>query len=403
MPASDAERTGSEGLGRRPEEVRVSATSDAFATVVDLPTQAEREASAKADTERQRIAALILGQADGWRSEVRRWLAETDPATRTDGMPAEHLRAPSTRVVQRYLMPGEKPVIVSTGFRDLDEYVSLEPETLVVIGARSGRGKSCLSLQFSMNVATRHDGASLFFSSEMSSEQLALRAMCMMASVDAKRVRRGAVADNEFARLTDACNDITRSFAWITDEPGLDVMRVRQRAKREMKVIAEESGQEVKLVVVDYLQRIKAGKAAPAGANREQQVAAIAYELKELAREMKVCVVVPAQLNADGDTRKDDRPTASDLRESKGIENEADVVLLIHNPHHIERMRDPQHDHSEPEACELIVAKGRNDGTGNVPIWFTPMYTRFTSMSDTDKRDFYEASARSRSRGAEKR
>lgn len=366
----------------------MTSTGDGFAKVVDMPSPAERAAASKADAERVRIVEIIQAQADGWRGEVNRWLHESDPVNQLNGVPSEHVREPAKRAIKRYLLPpGTKPEIVSTGFADLDECMSLEPESLVVVGARSGRGKSCLSSQFAMNVATSHGGSSLFFSSEMSSEQLILRCMCMMANVDSKRVRRNTVAPDEYGKLGDACNTVSRSLAWITDEVGLDVLRVKHRARCEVKRIEQECGQPVKLVVVDYLQRIKAGKAAPSGANREQQVAAIAYELKELARELKVCVVVPAQLNADGDTRKDDRPNASDLRESKGIENESDVVLLIHNPHHIERMRDPHHDHSEPEACELIIAKGRNDGTGVVPMWFTPMFTKFWSMSAEDKRE----------------
>ena len=364
-------------------------TSDAFANVVDLPSPAQREAASKADLERKRICEIIAAQADGWRSEVHRWLNDTAPTNSPDGGIAEHVREPAGRVIKRYLMPDAKPSIVSTGFPDLDECMSLEPESLIVVGARSGRGKSCLAFQFAINVTANHDGSSLFFSSEMSAEQLALRGMCMLAAVDSKRVRRNAVSQPEFDRLTEACTKIGGSLAWITDEVGLDVLRVKQRTRREVTRIEQECGRPVKLVVVDYLQRIKAGKAAPNGANREQQVAAIAYELKELARELKVCVLVPAQLNADGDTRKDDRPNASDLRESKGVENEADVVLLIHNPHYIQRMRDPSHDHTEQEACEMIIAKGRNDGTGVVPMWFTPMFTRFGSMSAEDKRELF--------------
>lgn len=360
-------------------------SNDGFTDVVDIPSPEQRAALAKAEAERKRIVAVIEAGADGWRAEVRSWISQTDPISSADTI-AEHVREPTRRVVERYLTLGAKPEIVSTGFSDLDELMSLEAGSLVVIGARSGRGKSSLAFQLAMNVALRGDGSSLYFSSEMPSDQLMLRGMCLMATVDSKRVRRGLMSPAEQGRLIDACNKITRSLAWMVDQSGLDVLRVKQIARAEARRIVQETGKPVKTIVVDYVQRVRAGKAAATNSNREQQVAAIALELKELAMELGVCVVAPAQLNADGDDRKDERPRSSDLRESKGIENEADAVLLIHNPHYVKRQSDPGHDASEAESCELILAKGRSDGNGTVPIWFTPMFTKFSSMT-SDERD----------------
>ncbi len=356
----------------------------AFENVVELPSPEQREANARADAERKRVCTIIEAQADGWRAEVKRWLAESDPAGRVD-LAAEHVREPTMRVVQRYLSPNTKPEIVSTGFADLDELMSLEPGSLIVVGARSGRGKSSLSFQLAMNVANRGDGSSLYFSSEMPADQLMLRGMCLLASVDSKRVRRGIITGEENARLLGACNQITRSMAWMVDRSGLDVLAIKKIARAEARRIEQECGRPIRVIVVDYLQRVRAGKAAAQGANREQQVAAIALELKELAMELGVCVIAPCQLNAEGDDRKDERPRSSDLRESKGIENESDAVLLIHNPHYVGRQASPGHDHSEAEACELILAKGRSDGNGTVPVWFTPMFTRFSSMTQADR------------------
>ena len=365
----------------------MTTTSDGFAKVVELPTAEQREALAKAEQERKRICELILAQADGWRAEVKRWFIESDPSNTSDIL-AEHVREPTKRVVMRYLADNAKPEIISTGFPDLDELMSLEPGSLVVVGARSGRGKSSLSFQLAMNVAMRSDGSSLYFSSEMPSEQLMLRGMCLLASVDSKRVRRAQVSPDENARLIGACDDITRSMAWMVDKSGLDILRIRKIARAEVRRIERECGRPVRVIVVDYLQRVRAGKAAVNGASREQAVAAIALELKEMAMELGVCVIAPAQLNADGDDRRDERPRSSDLRESKGIENEADVVLLIHNPHYVARQNNPDHDHSKGEACELILAKGRSDGNGTVPVWFTPMFTRFSSMTKVERDDW---------------
>lgn len=359
-----------------------------YENVVDLLTPAQRDALAQGEADHQRIVTLMQARADGWRSEVTDYLTRTDPKRLEPR--AEHMRAPVERVLSRYLEPqgGGKPETISTGFDDLDTLMTIEPEALVVIGARSSRGKSCLALQLAMNVGMFSGYASTFFATEMSSEQMALRAACVLASVDSKRVRRGEASENDRQMLGTARGRIAKALSWISDENGLDVIRVRERARADVRRIERECGRSVKLIVVDYLQRIKAGRAAANNASREQQVAAIAYELKEMARELKVCVVVPAQLNADGDKRGEGgeaRPRASDLRESKSIESEADVVLLIHNPVYLEREANPKHDMSKREACELIVAKGRNDGTGSVPIWFTPMFTRFSTMTEEDK------------------
>jgi hypothetical protein len=300
---------------------------------------------------------------------------------RPEFKPAEHISCAATRAVHKYLTEGQRPEFISTGFPDLDELMSIEPQSLVVLGARSGRGKSTLSMQMAMSVA-EVSGPTLYFSSEMASDQLALRAMCSIAKVDSKKVRRATLSPDEYGRLIDAGNRVRASMAWITDEPGLDVLRVKHIARKEVARIQQETGKPVRLVVVDYLQRIKAGKAAPAGASREQQVNAIALELKELSRELNLCVMVPAQLNADGDQRGDDaRPRASEMRESKGIENEADCILLIHNPHYIRRVEDPAYDWSKPELCEIILGKGRSDGNGKADVVFYPQFTRFESVS----------------------
>lgn len=376
--------------------------SQGYETVAELPGPEHREALAKADTERLRITQVILAQADGWRLEVARWLSETDPQAATDII-AEHVREPTARAIAKYLSGDAKPEIVSTGFADLDDKVSLEPGSLVIVGARSGRGKSALALQMALNVGTHaRGGASLYFTSEMPSDRLMARGMCMLAKVDLRRVKRGLVTTDEHHRLFDACKVINSALAWMVDKSGLDVQRIRKVARAEVRRIERECGRPVKAIVVDYLQRVKAGKAAAHNANREQQVAAVATELKELAMELNLCVIAPAQLNKEGDHRKDDRPSAADMRESANIENEADVILLIHNPGYHERQRNPEHDASQPEACEVIIAKGREDGTGTVPIWFTPMYTRFGSMSTADKvrqREESELAERQRARG----
>ena len=371
-----------------------------LARVIDAtPAIAHVEEHALAVVRKARVRSVIseahqiaaegygdVGDEDQWVTESSRRIAAVGEDIFGMKGESEPLLEPTRRVFDRYLGLRAKPEdeLVTTGFVDLDHLVSLDPGSLVVVGARSGRGKTSFATQAALHVGT-HFGAALFFSGEMSAEQLALRALCSSARVDSKRVRRGLCSIDEGHLLTDAANRVRDAITWIADRPRVDVLAIQGIARREVRRIEQTSGQRVRLVVVDYLQRIRAGKAAPWGANREQQVAAIAFELKELARELGVCVMVPAQLNADADRRDDARPRASDLRESKGIENEADTVILLHNPHYLDRTENDGADPSEPEACEAIVGKGRNDGNGVAPLWFTPLYSRFDSMTDADK------------------
>jgi replicative DNA helicase len=342
---------------------------------------------------RLRLSEVAAQGLDGWLEDSQQIIAEM-LATRTGTVPgapslpeSELIIEPLRRVVQRYLGFNARPQdsIVTTGFPDLDKLMSFEEETFVVVGAHSGHGKSSISMQFAFHVGERF-GPSLFFTSEMSSEQLALRLACTLGSVDSKRIKRGLCTSEESGSLSDQVPRVSRALAWITDSPGLDILEIRARARREVKRIEQDTGKKVRLIVVDYLQRVRAGKAAPRDASREQCIHAIAQEMKEMSRELKLCVISPSQLNEDSTKRPDGRPQASDVRESRGIMNEADVVLLVHNSHFQKRMDSDSIDTSKPEACELIVGKGRNDGNGMAHAWFTPLYARFDSMTEDAKR-----------------
>ena len=375
-------------------------TGEYLAEIVDTtPAVANVTTHAKIVARKARIRDIIVetaainaegygdvGDEDLWIAEAEKRLHAIVELGASAESESEAIIEPTRRVFKKYLALSARPQdeLVTTGFPDLDRMLSLEPGTLVVIGARSGRGKSSMATQFANHVAQKW-GNALYFSSEMPSEQLALRAACMLASVDSKRVRRGMCSAVEGARLTEACNQLRDTAAFLNDKSGLDIMSIAAIARREVKRIRRATGKPVRLIVIDYLQRIKAGRAASRDASREQQVAAIAFRCKELAMELKTCVVVPAQLNADADKRDDERPRVSDLRESKNIENEADEVVLIHNPSYVARTENEHADLSVPEPCEIIKGKGRSDGNGLTHLWFTPIYSRFDSMTEADK------------------
>lgn len=327
---------------------------------------------------------------DGLQSLARIAIEIAAPA-RTD---TEPLIEPVKRIFSKYLGMEPPPPVQSTGFPGLDPFVALDPQSLLVVGARSGRGKSSVAMQLALHAGRAH-GPAIYISTEMPSEQLALRAACTLARVDAARVRRGLVSIEESSRLIDASHLINQSMTWITDKPGLDVAQISAIAHREAARLKREGQKPPSVLVVDYLQRIRVGRMAPHGSNREQQVAAMATAFKELARELNLCVVLPAQLNADGDGRSDERPRSSDLRESKAIENEADYVLLIHNPEYNLRDERDEKDRELPEACEFIVAKNRLGAKANVHVWFQPKFTRFSSMTEQEQQHVIDGRTKS--------
>lgn len=340
---------------------------------------------------RSAIEALWTAAAVGYSGDREMFLGELHKVSQMatemaapSRSESEPIIEPTKRIFEKYLGMNATPQNVSTGFPDLDPHVSLDKQSLVVVGARSGRGKSSLSMQFAMHCGRKH-GPALFVSTEMPAEQLALRAACTVAQVDSSKIRRAIASDAEYGRLVDASHVVAKSMTWICDRTGLDAAAVCAIAHREAKRLKRETGQSLSIVVIDYLQRIRAGKIAPYGSNREQQVAAMALAFKELARELDACVILPAQLNADGDKRDDERPRASDLRESKAVENEADYVVLIHNPEYNKRS-ERDGDGDVIEACELIVDKNRHGSKVSIPLWFRPTFTRFDSMTEQDKR-----------------
>jgi len=272
--------------------------------------------------------------------------------------------------------------LVTTGIENLDELVHIEPGALMVIGARSGVGKSSLAMQIAVYVGENW-GETLYFSTEMKAEKLALRAACTRAKVDWKRLERGYASGPEKAEVAKAADQVMRGMSWFCDDAKrMIVPDIVGNARRHAKEVAARGGK-LRLIVVDYLQRVDPAR-TPTGRSREQDVSWMAKAFKDLAMELDCCVIVPSQLNKAGDERKDGRPRPSDARESSGIENESDAFLLIHNPEFNDRpKRAVVGQPYPPEACEIIAAKVRSGGAGVAHVWFHPTYTSFTSMTPT--------------------
>jgi len=205
----------------------------------------------------------------------------------------------------------------------------------------------------------------LFFSMEMSVDQVAQRLLCSHTGINSQKLRRRMLSDQDKQRLLMACGDFEQSPLFVDDTPGMTIMELRSKARR-LKQKAD-----IQAVFVDYLQLMH----TPKSENRQVEIAAISRGLKGLARELSVPVVAMAQLNRMPEGRKDGRPLMSDLRESGAIEQDADVVLLIHR----EEYYKPEEESVKNQA-DLIIAKQRNGPTGSVTLHFDKRITRFADL-----------------------
>lgn len=260
---------------------------------------------------------------------------------------------------------------IRTGYKDLDNMTAgLQRSDLIILAARPAMGKTTLVTNLAYNVATIEKKAVLFFSLEMSKEQLIDRMLADAAGVDSWNIRTGNLSDEDFAKITDAMGELAEAPIYIDDKPGLSVLEMRTKARR----IAHE--QELGLIVIDYLQLMQGSKRNEN--NRVQEVSEISRGLKLVARELNVPLIALSQLSRTVETRTPPIPQLSDLRESGSIEQDADIVSFIYRPGYYEP--------DNPDVAnitKLIIAKHRNGPTGEVQLYFHPERLRFMSL---DKR-----------------
>lgn len=260
---------------------------------------------------------------------------------------------------------------VKTGYRDLDNMTAgLQRSDLIILAARPAMGKTTLVTNLAYNVATLNKQSVLFFSLEMSKEQLIDRMLADVSGVDAWNIRTGNLSDEDFSKLSEASGEMAEAPIYIDDTPGLSVLEMRTKARRAAH------NAPLGLVVVDYLQLMQASRARSDG-NRVQEVSEISRGLKLLARELNVPVIALSQLSRSVESRSPQVPQLADLRESGSIEQDADIVMFIYR----EAYYNPDTDRQN--ITDLIIAKHRNGPTGKVELYFHPERLRFMSL---DKR-----------------
>ncbi len=262
---------------------------------------------------------------------------------------------------------------VSTGFPLLDEYLGgLQNSDLIILASRPSLGKTSLALTFARHIAINENKPVAIFSLEMSRDQIIDRLLASEAGVSLWRLRTGKLfyegEINELALISDALDKLNQAPIYIDDSPNLNTLQIRTMS-RKLKHQVKEIG----LIIIDYLQLLRANKYYD---SRVQEITEISRNLKELARELNVPILALSQLSRAPEQRISQVPKLSDLRDSGSIEQDADVVLFIHRPKESGQV-------VPSNQTDIIIAKQRNGPLGVVTLYFDPETTSFYSTEQT--------------------
>src|SRR6266545_2409702 len=266
---------------------------------------------------------------------------------------------------------------VSTGFRDLDRLTSgLHSSEMIVIAARPSMGKTALAMNIAEHAAIQLKLPVAIFSLEMSAQQLVQRMLCSRSRVNLAKTRDGFLAEADFPKLTNAASKLAEAKIFIDDSASLSILELRAKARRL------KAQQNVQLIIVDYLQLLRS-TSRRAQDNRQLEISEISAGIKGLAKELKIPIIVVAQLNRNPEIRTGSGkgvPRLADLRESGSIEQDADLVgLLVREEYYA----DSDEERTELEGkAELIIAKQRNGPIGQVKLTFLKDFTRFEDRAE---------------------
>jgi len=283
-----------------------------------------------------------------------------------DGLqPIAPMLQSTLEVIEALEASGNAITGLATGYRDLDtKLAGLHPANLLIIAARPSMGKSTLALNIASNVAM--DGGTVaVFSMEMSKEEIIQRMLCSVGRVDSMALRTGQLDARGWQRVVNAASKMYPAPVYVDDSAAITVTDIRAKSRR----LKRQHG--LSLIVVDYMQLMQGRNRE----NRQQEIAEISRNLKNLARELDVPIIAASQLNRGLEAREDKRPRLGDLRESGAIEQDADIVLFIYR-HEYYYPDDPE----SKGLAEIIVAKHRAGATGKVDMTFLPRYTLFADV-----------------------
>lgn len=256
---------------------------------------------------------------------------------------------------------------VPTGFAHLDELTNgLHGGQMIIIAARPAVGKSTLALDFARSAAVKNKLATAFFSLEMSQSEIVMRLLSAESGVMLNAIRNGSLGEDEWSRIVGHTKSFEEAPLFIDDSPNLTMMEIRAKARRL------KQRHNLRFVVIDYMQLMSSGKKVE---SRQLEVSEFSRQIKLLAKELDIPVVALSQLNRGPEQRTDKKPMMSDLRESGSLEQDADIVILLH--------RDDLYDKdNRPGEADLIIAKHRNGRTDTLPLSFQGHFSRFADMPD---------------------
>ena len=262
---------------------------------------------------------------------------------------------------------------LATGYHELDGLTcGLQDGEVIIIAGRPSMGKTSLALNIAEHIGVIEKAPVAIFSLETGRQQLAERFLCSKSKVDAQKVRKGMLDTEHYEALRDACSELNEAPIFIDDTSSLTPLELRAKGRR----LKSQRG--IRCIIVDYLQLMHLGTSRVE--SRQQEITIISRYIKALARELNIPVVVLSQLNRSPEGREGHRPRMSDLRESGSIEQDADVVILLHREDYYRRSEEEK-DYKPDNTAELIIAKQRNGPTGNVELRVLERFTRFENAS----------------------
>ncbi len=259
---------------------------------------------------------------------------------------------------------------VMTQFHDMDEMLNgLQKGEMIIIAARPSMGKTAIAMNMIEQISADQQIPAAVFSLEMSKQQLAQRMLCSRGNIDSHKLRKGMLSNEDHQKLAMVVGELAKAPIFVDDSAGLTVLELRAKARR----LKREHN--IQCMMIDYLQLMD----DPNGENRQQQISTISRGIKAIARDLMIPVVCLSQLNRASEGRDGHKPRISDLRESGAIEQDADVVMLLHREDYYHQGEDG---YQQTNMAEIIVAKQRNGPTGTIELNFDGRCTRFRNRSN---------------------
>ncbi|MDB0055194.1 MAG: replicative DNA helicase [Bacteroidia bacterium] len=291
------------------------------------------------------------------------------------------LIAKAIKDIEESTADGEGLTGIPTGFTELDRMTSgWQKSDLIILAARPGMGKTAFVLSMARNAAVLANKSVAIFSLEMSSMQLVKRLIASEAELSSEKIRSGKLEEHEWQQLHTKISTIEDAKLFIDDTPALSVLELKAKARRL------KSNRQLDMIIIDYLQLMRAEEGNKNAGNREQEISYISRSLKGLAKELDIPIIALAQLSRAVEQRQDKRPVLSDLRESGSIEQDADLVTFIFRPEYYGITQDEE-GNDNTGLTEIIIRKHRNGSPGTVNLKFVKHFGKFTDWGYSDYGD----------------